>query len=356
MPSIALINKEILACRELYLNGNTDTNLALFLLGKIVSLPRSGRLCYEVEWDQASRLFIPQEIQHHVRSSIPNSALNRDLMKEARLRFINSQNSDPVPESARVERNIESQRLLQFQNLMTSPFYRRSNRVVADIMDASSSSSSSEEETDEEIEENIADVTESPSDNLNNNSDGVAVFNHTYDVGEETEVAQGEEESLETNVLLDNLLWNFEEYEHTNELLRLPSHKKTVYHGNTRLRSGVADSFKTPLEAFQVVGGYTVVAVRRLCRNSNDYIKKYVLPNRMNGLLYGTRFEDISVSEMMKFLGIMLRMSLNPIDYGGYAAYFFRDDVNIDLDENTSLTASGTKGCLVNRFDSLFVF
>ena len=40
MPSIALINKEILACRELYLNGNTDTNLALF-----------GRLCYEVEWD-----------------------------------------------------------------------------------------------------------------------------------------------------------------------------------------------------------------------------------------------------------------------------------------------------------------
>ena len=134
-------------------------------------------------------------------------------MKEARLRFINSQNSDPVPESARVERNIESQRLLQFQNLMTSPFYRRSNRVVADIMDASSSSS--EEETDEEIEENIADVTESPSDNLNNNSDGVAVFNHTYDVGEETEVVQGEEESLETNVLLDNLLWNFEEYEHT---------------------------------------------------------------------------------------------------------------------------------------------
>ena len=189
MPSIALINKEILACRELYLNGNTDTNLALFLLGKIVSLPRSGRLCYEVEWDQASRLSIPQEIQHHVRSSIPNSALNRDLMKEARLRFINSQNSDPVPESARVERNIESQRLLQFQNLMTSPFYRRSNRVVADIMDASSSSSS-EEETDEEIEENIADVTESPSDNLNNNSDGVAVFNHTYDVGEETEVAR----------------------------------------------------------------------------------------------------------------------------------------------------------------------
>ena len=54
---------------------------------------------------------------------------------------------------------------------------------------------------------------------------------------------------------------------------------------------------------------------------------------------------------MMKFLGIMLRMSLNPIDYGGYAAYFFRDDVNIDLDENTSLIASGTKGWVSDVMD-----
>ena len=44
----------------------------------------------------------------------------------------------------------------------------------------------------------------------------VAVFNHTYDVGEETDVTQGVEDSLETNVLVDNLLWNFEEHEHTD--------------------------------------------------------------------------------------------------------------------------------------------
>jgi hypothetical protein len=155
---------------------------------KIVSLPRSGRLCYEIEWDQASRLSIPQELQHHVRSSIPNSVQNRGLVKNTRMRYIESLNLDPVHDSASGERSIESQRLLQLQNLMTSPLIRRSNRVIADILDASSSSSS-EEETDEEIEENEADVAELPSDNLYNNSDGVAVFDHTCDVGEETELA-----------------------------------------------------------------------------------------------------------------------------------------------------------------------
>ena len=88
MPLIALLNKEILASRELYLNEDIGTNLALFLLGKIVSLPRNGRLCYEIEWDQASRLSIPEEFQHHVRSSIPNSDQNKGLVTNARMSFM----------------------------------------------------------------------------------------------------------------------------------------------------------------------------------------------------------------------------------------------------------------------------
>ena len=47
---------------------------------------------------------------------------------------------------------------------------------------------------------------------------------------------------------------------------------------------------------------------------------------------------------MMKFSGIMLGMSLNPIDYGDYAAYFFRSDVDIELDEDLSIKKNGTKG------------
>jgi len=50
MPTIPLLNKEILACSELYLDANIDSNLAAFLLGKVTLLPRSGRVHYEVEW------------------------------------------------------------------------------------------------------------------------------------------------------------------------------------------------------------------------------------------------------------------------------------------------------------------
>jgi len=119
---------------------------------------------------------------------------------------------------------------------------------------------------------------------------------------------------------------------------------KTVYPGKTELNTGVANSFKTPLGAFQVVGGFDVDTAKRLCRNSNDYMKMFVLSNRTNRSLYGTQFEDITLSEMMKFLGIMLKISLNPIDYGGYPAYFFRSDADIVLDEEQKIKASGTKG------------
>ena len=55
MPTIALLNKEILACSELYLNTNVETNLDSFLLGKVRVLPRNGRINYEVEWDTESQ-------------------------------------------------------------------------------------------------------------------------------------------------------------------------------------------------------------------------------------------------------------------------------------------------------------
>ena len=54
MPTIALLNKEILACGELYLNPNVEANLDSFLLGKVKALPRNGRTNYEVEWDPES--------------------------------------------------------------------------------------------------------------------------------------------------------------------------------------------------------------------------------------------------------------------------------------------------------------
>jgi len=80
------------------------------------------------------------------------------------------------------------------------------------------------------------------------------------------------------------------------------------------------------------LGGFDLDTLKRLCGNSNEYIKRFVIPNCRDQLLYGIRFEDITLTEMMKFMGIMLRMSLHPIDFGGYPAYFARTDEDIILD------------------------
>jgi len=191
---------------------------------------------------------------------------------------------------------------------------------------SSSSSSSSEEETDDESVGNY----------------GSAFSSEDYDYDIEDESTDSEDQH--TNEVLDNLIWRFTPYHHTDERLRLAAHKKSIYSHQTELKTGVGGSFKTPLGALQVVGGFDFDTVKRLCRNSNEYIKMCVLPSRTNQLLYGIRFEDITLSEMIKFFGIMLRMSLIPIDYGGYPAYFSRSDADIVLDNEQTITASGTKG------------
>jgi len=191
------------------------------------------------------------------------------------------------------------------------------------------SDSSSEEETDDEADDPAA-----------NNSIGATIFGYDNAI----EDADSNAENLETNELLDNLIWRFDEYEHTDDRLRLPSHMKTVYPRKTELNTGVATSFKTPLGAFKVMGGFDVDTAKRLCRNSNDYMKMFVLSNRTTRSLHGAQFEDITLLEMMKFLGIILRMSLNPIDYGGYPAYFFSSDADIVLNEEQKIKASGTEG------------
>lgn len=47
---------------------------------------------------------------------------------------------------------------------------------------------------------------------------------------------------------------------------------------------------------------------------------------------------------MMRFFGILLRISLSPIDNGGYAAYFDVNDIEIGIDENVTMKAPHTSG------------
>jgi Transposase IS4 len=118
--------------------------------------------------------------------------------------------------------------------------------------------------------------------------------------------------------VLDQIQWNFspidDGYNDADGL--------ATYNGPSCLKPRVAESFNTPFECLEVCGGLDYEFVNRLARNSNEYVRKHLLPKNRNGRLHGVPFVNITTEEMYHFLGITLRISLSPVDWGGYEAYF----------------------------------
>ena len=328
MAPIALINKKILACRRLYLNNSDQANLASYIIGTITSLPRSGRTSYLINWDETTlNDTIPRSMHNQVTRIISNNPTNRELIYAARRRY-EASSSPRLFQNSSATSNSESSRLLPLQQLMTSPIQRRSQSLR--INEESDSSTTSSEEGVELFEDvNIVDGS------------NMDIYDDVSD-DEENQNEVPPEEEPNANNELNRLVWRFDEVESSNESLRNREHMRTVYNDKTTLREGVATSFTTPLEAFQVVGGFDYNTVKRLCYNSNEYMRRIVIARYDNGLIYGQPFVDISVAEMMIFLGINLRISLNPIDCGGYESYFSKEDMEIHLDDEETISAFGT--------------
>jgi len=127
---------------------------------------------------------------------------------------------------------------------------------------------------------------------------------------------------------LKALVWKFEIVTENTPSVNPPR----PYSGDHGLRPGVSRRFNDPLECFSECGGMTVQFIARLAANSNDYYWTKIKPSLGRNLYNGLVWKDISIDEMYHFLGIMLKISLSPIDGGGYSAYFATDDKVIYAD------------------------
>jgi Transposase IS4 len=134
--------------------------------------------------------------------------------------------------------------------------------------------------------------------------------------------------------LVSGLIWDFKEVASGD----MPfMNNKTLYEGETKLRPGIGDSWSTPFESFQAMGcnrGFVAL----LAQHSNDYAKNHLLGvDNPTKKVSGLPWKDISTEEMYRFLGIMLKISLLPIDGGGYSAYFRKDDMQIEYSRHLPL-------------------
>jgi Transposase IS4 len=95
-----------------------------------------------------------------------------------------------------------------------------------------------------------------------------------------------------------------------------------------------------PFTVFQMVGGLDDEFVATLANNSNEYFHQELRKDKpRNWKFHGHPWQDITKQDMYRFLGILLKISLAPIDGGGYQAYLQPHDKVVE-----GMTIPNTKG------------
>lgn len=84
-----------------------------------------------------------------------------------------------------------------------------------------------------------------------------------------------------------------------------------------------APQFDDPFQCFEVIGGFSYHVVARLAHGTIRYFHQSIKPTLCRNLgWHKIRWTDVTVEEMYHFLDILLKISLSPVDGGGYKAYF----------------------------------
>jgi len=202
---------------------------------------------------------------------------------------------------------------------------------------------------------------------------------------EEDNIDDDSEEDFDENSPLDQydlaqLLRNCIEFPFTEvtpeEANNMPPPQK-VYDGPSGLKKGIHEKIKTPFDAFQM-SGLTHRLILRMTKNSNKYkplgpvsrvpqcltvvlphihrfccfaffryFSKHYAPknvSKSSRKWHGLTWTPITPDEMYRFLGILLRISLNPLDSGGYPAYFRERNMTVKISDSQEVTIEGTKG------------
>lgn len=145
------------------------------------------------------------------------------------------------------------------------------------------------------------------------------------EVGEDEDQATNEGDGI--HALIRQLKWKFVCIDKNAPPAVLDKHMRKFYDGPEGLRHGVAHSFQDPFGCFENCGGLDYGLVARLAAGSNDYFHRFKRPCLdRNAIWHGVKWTDITVEEMYRFLGILLRISMEPVDGGGYNAYFSKEN------------------------------
>ena len=162
-------------------------------------------------------------------------------------------------------------------------------------------------------------------DNDDNNEDEENVVQS--DDSESTDDDDDPNNSTNLKVLIDNLQWHYRTVDQSDSVfdwVGQERHHRSMFRGSDGLKAGVANSFNTPFDCLRNVGGLSKSLISDMAAATNRYFHQKIRPKLMGrrGYFHSQKWKDVTIQEMTRFLGIILMMSLRPLDSGGYASYF----------------------------------
>lgn len=140
---------------------------------------------------------------------------------------------------------------------------------------------------------------------------------------------------------LDNIRFNFKKVE-PDQVLSGSYHLQEP--GCPSVRTSVPYKFDDPLECVQQCGGLSRTFIKRLMNSSNYYWVSDLSRHHKDGIFHGLKWVPINIEEMHHFLGILLTISINPKDSGGYAAYFREGNMTLEAGTGRSIEIPNSKG------------
>ena len=291
--------------------------------GRIVAVPNRKKLVnyYEILYD---RSIVTKDVLHlsGYTRKLPDFEDVRILLKAAILRadsigykFDGNKNRKPKKKSTLQEEGknttpnkneAESSLLSGIFSEISFPTTGNSSRKKDEIDNSSIDSEQLEEsDSDSSDEDSQCDVNDS------------AFFTNVSN--EENDVEEYENEK-EIDVLDENWKWN--QWEKINDDETIPGpFEDDHYSGPHGLNPVYTLSFQTILQCIFNTTAMDRNFFKRLCSQSNKYARR-VMQSRCTSMFLGHKWTNISTGEMVRFFGILLRISMEPRKMGGYASYF----------------------------------
>lgn len=346
--------------RTEFIQEYTDTLLrqypSLYLVGKVETCPRKSTPDFTISWSGIHLDRVPQE---WLVLSLPGTEDTKAKLQVGFQQFdalqptqLGAQPLPNVPLPASVFQQHESP-----APVPTPPSVVRAQQL-ANLTTCASTVSTLTRETRESQEPRVL-FTAARSTRASDGTDNDSLSDEDDDLQPEEEDddpllsqdQQDHEEDREDegdshiNQLLTDLVWKFRCVEGApgpNQLSDL----QTMYSGPEGLKAQVASKFTSPLNCFFTVSGFNFETAARLAKGSNDYFHRFVKPHlNRNNVYHGIPWCDISTTEMIRFLGILLKIGLCPRDGGGYRAYFAKTLEVVYPGENlSSIEITGSEG------------